>query len=330
MREMRTYGVYRSKCARNDIAYTVYAPPLGEVKAIVQISHGMCDYIGRYEELAFFLNARGILVCGNDHLGHGKSVTDPADYGYFAHENGWTYLAKDLHQLTEKMQKEYPEVPYFLLGHSMGSFAVRQYLTQWGNQLDGAILLGTAGQDPLVGMTLLMAKVIGACKGERYRSTYIQNKGLKIYNERLPKRRTDFDWISRDEAEVDRYMADSQCQFIFTAKGFEDLATLLKQVSGEKWAMQVPKDLPILLLSGDADPVGAYGEGVREVYQWLLQAGVVDLDLRLYPGARHELVHETNKEEVFRDIAQWLDMMIHLEKEVEAGQISTAEKEKIG
>jgi len=307
---MRDHGIFRSSSRHQNIAYSVYAPPFGRPKAIVQISHGMCEYLGRYEEFAAFLTSQGFLVCGNDHLGHGKSVTAEEELGYFAHEGGWKYFSEDLYQLTSLMKQNYPGIPYFMLGHSMGSFIVRDYMTRYGKELDGVILTGTSGSNPLNDFAIILAKAIGALKGEKYRSKFIHQLSFGKYTQRYQDSKTKFDWLSRDEAIVSCYMEDKFCNFIFTAKGFEDLFCLLKDINSPKWAAKIPKELPVALLSGDMDPVGNYGEGVREVYQNLMDAGLKNLSMHLYPEARHEILNEINRQDVYRDISDWLHTVL--------------------
>jgi len=279
-------------------------------RAIVQISHGMCEFIERYEDFAAFLNKNGILVCGNDHLGHGSSVDSPEDFGFFGEKDGWKYMVNDLHRLTVIMKERYPDVPYFLLGHSMGSFLARAYLSKYSHELRGALIVGTSGTNPALPMAFPVTKSAIAAKGKRYRSHLINDIAFGTYNAKFKPKRTDHDWLTRDENTVDTFEADPRCSFVFTLQGFLDLFSVLKFVSDKKWAETIPVDLPVILLSGKMDPVGQYGKGVKEVHDRLAMAGVKDLIIRLYDGCRHEILNETNKETVYQDILKWIEKRI--------------------
>ena len=238
--------------------------PEGEVRAVLQLSHGMVEFIDRYKPLAENLAARGILVTGNDHLGHGGSIRTKEDYGYFGEPDGNRAVLEDLHAVTTLTKQLYPGVPYFLLGHSMGSFYARQYLCEWGDELDGAIIMGLEG-------------------------------------------RTAHDWLNRDPVEVDRYRADERCTFIFTLNAYYSMFSGILRLYDPALLARVPKDLPLLFLAGDADPVGEQGAGVKRAVKSLLDAGVKNIEVKLYPSARHELLVELNREEVFADIGDWLE-----------------------
>ena len=251
--------------------------PEGEVRAVLQLSHGMVEFIDRYKPLAEYLAGQGIVVVGHDHLGHGGSIRTKADYGYFAEPDGNRAVLDDLHAMTLRTKERYPGVPYFLLGHSMGSFYARQYLCEYGQELSGAIILGTGHQPKaLVQFARSTCRALAAVHGWQYRSKLVANLSFMGYNKGL-EGRTTHDWLNRDAAEVDKYLA---------------------------W---MPKDLPLLFLAGTADPVGDRGKGVLRAIQSLKAAGVQNIRCKLYPGARHELLVETNRQEVFADIAAWLN-----------------------
>lgn len=284
--------------------FYLYRPP-EPPRAVLQVCHGMCEYVERYEPLADWLAQRGVLMCGADHAGHGRTATRPEDLGYFP--GGWQRLARDAYDLTAAVKREYPRLPFFLLGHSMGSFVARDYLRRYGRELDGAILCGTSGGNPWAGLGIALAKAIAAAKGERHRSALLNRLAFSGYNSRYGGARTAFDWLTRDRAVVDAYIADPLCNFVFTAQGFETLFRLLRSVSGAGWYRSVPEELPVLLIAGDMDPVGGYGKGVAKVGRRLKRAGVRDVSCTLYPGARHELFNETNAEAVCQDILRWLE-----------------------
>lgn len=305
---IREDGKYRSTDTENDIAYHIYVPR-GGVRAVIQISHGMCEHIGRYEEFAGYMSRRGILICGNDHLGHGDSVRTPEDFGFFGEDNGWRYIVRDLRTLTRIIKNRYGGVPYFLLGHSMGSFAVRAYISDFDEKIDGCILLGTNGGESIARLGEAVCRQMIKKNGPRFRSETLDKLSSGLYNDRIPDNRTHLDWTTRDAAEVDRIIADKKADFIFTASGFLDLVLLLSYVTSSGWAAEVPKGLPILLASGDADPVGNYGRGVMRVFEALSAEGC-NAEIKLYAGFRHELLHEKGKEEIFAELYNWTEKII--------------------
>lgn len=307
-------GYYPSSSGCDTIKYYVYEPEPsycteigGKPKAVVQISHGMCEYMERYADFARYLNSRGILVCGNDHLGHGGSVKCEENLGYFAGKNGWKFLVIDMRRLMLRMKETYPGIPYILIGHSMGSFVARAYLSWYGDEVDGAVLMGTSGKNRLAPLAMPLVEAMKKIRGGRYRSKTISNMAFGTYNLRFKPRCTEYDWISRDSHTVDTYSKDSRCTFIFTLSGFLDLFHLLKFISRPEWAQEVPADLPVLLLSGSMDPVGRYGKGVKEIHDKLALAGLKDLIMKLYPNCRHELLNEKNKELIYSDIYRWIE-----------------------
>lgn len=295
---------FRSRDGVHDIRYHVWFPEQAAI-GVVQIAHGMSEYAGRYEQLAEFLTGHGFVVCGNDHLGHGGSVNSPEELGYFAKEKGWETAVKDMHSLTKLMKQSYPSLPYFLIGHSMGSFLARAYTTWYGRELTGAVYCGTAGPVKAGEMLLLAVDAAKRRHDDYYRSSTLNGIAFGSYNKRIDEPRTDFDWISRDESVVDAYMADDLCGFTFTLNGFDNLGRLLWFVSQEKWFSTIRKDLPIMLIAGTADPVGAYGEGVKKVFNKLISYSAA-ARIRLYEGARHELFNELNREEVYNDVLDFL------------------------
>ena len=279
--------------------------PEGQVRAVLQLSHGMVEYIDRYRPLAEYLADRGILVTGHDHLGHGASIRTKEDYGYFAEPDGNRAVLADLHAVTVLTKELYPDLPYFLLGHSMGSFFARMYAVLYPETLHALVLSGTGGPNPLAGVGLALTEAIGRVKGRKHRSKFLNNMAFGQYLKRVDSPDTPYDWISRDKEVVARYAQDAKCTFIFTASAFHELMAILRAVNRPQWAQKVDKRLPVALFAGDADPVGDYGRGVESVYRALKDAGVKDVFLKLYPGARHEILNETNRAEVYADILAW-------------------------
>ena len=290
--------------------HAFYCEPDGPVRAVVQLSHGMVEFIDRYKPLAESLAARGIAVTGNDHLGHGGSIRTKADYGYFAQPDGNRAVLDDLHRMTEFAKQRWPGVPYFLLGHSMGSFYARQYLCEWGSELEGAIILGTGFQPKaLVRLAKGVCRVQAALFGWQHRSKLVERLSFAGYNNGL-EGRTTHDWLNRDAAEVDKYLADERCTFTFTVNAYYSMFSGILRLHDPAFVAQVPKDLPLLFLAGDADPVGERGKGVERAVQSLRDAGVRNIEVKFYPGARHELLVETNRQEVFADIAGWIEKQL--------------------
>lgn len=284
--------------------------PEGEVRAVLQLSHGMVEFIDRYKPLAEYLAARGILVTGHDHLGHGGSIRTKDDYGYFAEPDGNRAVLDDLHALAVRTRLLYPGVPYFLLGHSMGSFYARQYIAEYGGELTGAILLGTGFQPKaLVATARALCRVLAVFYGWHHRSKLVARLSFMGYNKGL-EGRTGSDWLNRDAAEVDKYRADERCTFIFTLNAYYSMFTGILRLHDPAFISQTPKRLPLLFLAGDADPVGEQGRGVQRAVQSLRDVGVEDIQLKLYSGARHELLVEQNRAEVFADIAQWIERQL--------------------
>lgn len=284
--------------------------PDGEVRAILQLSHGMVEYIDRYKPLAEYLAAKGILVTGHDHLGHGGSVQSPAELGYFAQPDGNRAVLDDLYAVTRHTKALYPDIPYFLLGHSMGSFYVRQYLCEHGAELSGAVVMGTGHQPKALLVTAkTLCRVLAVFFGWHHRSKLIAGMSFMGYNNGL-EGRTSNDWLNRDPVEVDRYNADAQCGFLFTLNAYYSMFCGILRLHDPSLLAQVPKELPFLFLTGTADPVGEKGEGVRRAMQSLTDVGVKNIESRFYPDARHELLLELNRQEVFADIAAWLEKNI--------------------
>ena len=290
--------------------HAFYCEPDGPVRAVVQLSHGMVEFIDRYKPLAESLAAQGIAVTGNDHLGHGGSIRTKADYGYFAQPDGNRAVLDDLHRMTEFAKQRWPGVPYFLLGHSMGSFYARQYLCEWGSELEGAIILGTGFQPrALVRLAKGICRVQAALFGWQHRSKLVERLSFAGYNNGL-EGRTTHDWLNRDAAEVDKYLADERCTFTFTVNAYYSMFSGILRLHDPAFVAQMPKDLPLLFLAGDADPVGERGKGVERAVQSLRDAGVQNIEVKFYPGARHELLVETNRREVFADIADWIEKQL--------------------
>ena len=282
--------------------------PEGEVRAILQLSHGMVEFIDRYKPLAEYLAARGILVTGHDHLGHGGSIRTRADYGYFAQPDGNRAVLDDLHAVTALTKQLYPGVPYFLLGHSMGSFLTRTYLIRYPGTVKAAIIMGTGWQPKaVVAGGLAVARATAAVVGESGTSDLVTQLAFGAYNKQFAPNRTSCDWLSADTDNVDAYMAAPLCGADATVGLFRQLLLGIRFNQRLSNLRRMDAQTPVLFIAGDKDPVGANGAGVRRTYQEFLRAGMQDCTLKLYPGLRREILNEKGwQREIFRDIGLWL------------------------
>lgn len=280
--------------------YALWLPD-GAPRAVVQILHGMAEHIQRYERMARTLNAEGFAVAGRNHRGHGQ---DAQILGYFAEKNGWNVILEDAHQVTLDLKGRFPGVPLILLGHSMGSFLAREYAIRYGQELDGLILSGTGNYPRPV---CRMGRLLARCSPQKKPAKFVDKIAFSGNNKPFAPGRTGFEWLSRDEKEVDKYVADPLCGFCFTGSAFADFFGGLEALTYEKDVSVMPKDLPVYFMSGDQDPVGQMGRGVRQTADQFRRVGMKDVTVKLYPGARHELFNETNRDEVTADLASWLE-----------------------
>jgi alpha-beta hydrolase superfamily lysophospholipase len=270
----------------------------------VQIIHGMREHMGRYADFAAFLNSQGFIVCGHDHLGHGKTARDREDFGYFGDDEGCRFLLGDCKRVTRLIARDYPELPIFLLGHSMGSFLGRLYVLRPPVPLAGFICMGTGGELKVASVSRAVLEIASKFRGGKKSSAFLNR--LVISPAMALRRKRDFDWLSRDTAVVEAFDRDPLTEPLFTNRAICDLITLQIAATSPQWARRVDPALPILLLSGDNDPVGQNGRGVVETYERLKLAGCRDVQCKLYEEARHELLGEINKEEVYFDVYQWI------------------------
>lgn len=277
--------------------------PEGEVTAVLQMCHGMVEHIGRYDEFAEFLSQRGVYVVGHDHLGHGKSIASSERLGFFGEPDGNEYVIGDIHELRTQTQEKYPNVPYFMLGHSMGSFLLRQYIGLHSEGLAGAIIIGTGYQPGIVlAGGKLICKVIGAIKGWNYRSEFVNNLAVGGY-----RKKYGMGWLSNNAENVEKYSKDPLSGFVFTVNAYYHMfngMSRMNQLEKEKKAL---KTLPILFLSGEDDPVGDNGNGVVKSYNRYKDHGYQDVRIKLYRGDKHEILNELDREEVYHDILYWLE-----------------------
>ena len=272
------------------------------VTGIIQIVHGMAEHTDRYLDAARYLCDLGFAVYMHEHAGHGRSVATDDDLGYFGEKDGNERIVDDVKAVAQLAKGKHPGKKLVIWGHSMGSFVARRFAAKYPGVADGFIFCGTSGANPAAALGALIADTIGKIRGSHYRSAFINNLAFGSYNKKF-NGSTGFEWLSVNEDNVKKYVADDKCGYMFTAFGYRDLFRLLGSVSGKDWYEAVPKSLPIYLISGDMDPVGNYGKGVQEVYDKLKQSGHTDVAIKLYPGLRHEIHNEKSNREVYDDIA---------------------------
>lgn len=281
--------------------------PDGNVRAWVQLVHGMNEHMGRYREFAGFLAARGIAVLGHDCLGHGKTARPKANMGSFAAERGERYLIRDIRRVARFGRRKYPGLRHILLGHSMGSFLVRRYLSVYGDDPDGVILLGTGFPSPVfIKEGQRLADAVCHFRGRRYKSRILYDLSLGAYNRKFRPVKTAYDWLTRDEARAKQFSSDPLCDFRFSAGAYRDFFQVILDAQRAEKKGAFRHQIPVLILAGDRDTVGENARGVRRLAGIYERAGVRDLTLGLYKGARHELLNETNRAEVFGDLFEWI------------------------
>ena len=280
--------------------------PPEEPRGVVQIVHGVGEHIGRYETAARFLTRQGFLVCGEDHLGHGNTVQD-GRYGAFAPQNGWKLVVADIARLRRIQGEKHPGVPYFLLGHSMGSFLARTYLIRYPGTVQGAILMGTGQMSPaLVAAGRAVAAREARKVGEDHSSPVVMKLAFDAYNKRFAPNRTAFDWLSVDQGNVDRYLKDPLCGENPTVGLFREMLSGITLNSRQANLKKMNLNTPVLFISGQQDPVGDCGKGVERAAASFRRAGVRDVTVKLYPQLRHELLQEAQAPQVCEDLYQWL------------------------
>lgn len=298
---------FGSRDGEHQIHAVKWIPETEQPVCILQIVHGMAEHIGRYEEFAQTMAKKGILVVGDDHLGHGRSVKSGEPMGYFCKEDADTVLVRDEHRLKKMMQEKYPGVPYMILGHSMGSFILRNYLMRYGSGIDGAIIMGT-GMQPKCAVIFgwLLATVTGILRGPKHVSKIVDKLAFGTYNKKFTAPGDSGSWISANPENVKAFKADPLCNFIFTANGFQTLMRLIWNLYDTEKLSKMPKDLPVLFVSGKDDPVGDYGRAVEKVFRSFEELGMEQVQLKFYPGDRHEILNEADREDVYGDIYRFI------------------------
>lgn len=284
--------------------------PEGEVKGIVQIIHGIAEHAERYQDFAEYLNSQGYLVVAEDHMGHGKSGGPGCTQGYF--DGGWFCAVDDSYQLLLTTKAEYPDVPYILFGHSMGSFMTRTLLIKYPNSgISGAVICGTGFMpESVVKAGYAMANALCRLCGERKTNALLHKIMFGAYNNRIEHRRTEFDWLNRDNAQVDLYISDPMCGFLETVGLERDMMEGILYIQDKENLCLMNRTLPIFFIAGGDDPVGDYGSGVRKAANAFQLAGMQKVSCRIYPLCRHEILNEINKNEIYEDVSQWIKSVL--------------------
>ena len=279
-----------------------------EPKAVLIIEHGMAEHSGRYADFANFLNKKGIVVYADDHRGHGQTAGSLDAVGYFADKNGWNKVLEDVNNLHHIVLKEQPKLPVFIAGHSMGSLIVRHYLQVYSNMdLSGAIIMATAKDPGLLRVIgIYLAKALSLVWGKKAPSKLLDMASFGSFNDKFRPNRTPSDWLSRDTEKVDEYVADPYCGAIFTIGFWIDFLGGIGKMSTTRAIKQTPQELPMLFTAGDMDPVGDFGKSVKRVFEQYKKAPIDDVELKIYAGARHELLNELNRNEVYQNIYNWI------------------------
>lgn len=281
--------------------------PEGAPKAVLQIAHGIAEYVHRYNDFAEFLAENGIAVVGEDHIGHGESVAKGAPHVYFAEKDGWNKVVADIHTLRNMYGEKYPDVPYFLMGHSMGSFLARTYLIKFPGDVDGAVIMGTGQQSPaLIAGGKAIGKIIGKLNGFDKPHDIVTNLAFGSYTKGIENVRTPLDWLSVNEENVDRYIADPKCGEPATVGLFLDMLGGIDFIRRQENVDKMDVTKPVLFIAGEKDPVGDFGKGVKAAFATFDKAGVKDLSCKLYPGLRHEILNEDCGKNVYEYIYDWL------------------------
>ncbi len=308
---MQTKEIYFTSNDGKSRIHAVEWIPDGRPKAILQLVHGMAEHIERYGDFAAFMTEHGYLVVGDNHLGHGKSVGENGQKGYFCEGDAASVLVRDEHKLHEVVEGEYPGIPYFILGHSMGSFITRNYLTEYGHEVQGAVIMGTGMQPKaLLALSKTLAKAEKLFKGDTHVSTFIDKLAFGGYYKKIPNYTMKNEWLTSNLDAVQKYNDDPDCGFTFTVNGFSTLFELIWRLHDEERLAGIPKNLPMFFVAGAEDPVGNYGKGVKQAADTVRKAGVQDVTMKLYPGGRHEILNDREHGEVYEDVLSFYEEIL--------------------
>ena len=307
---MKQYFTFASTDRRTRIHAVCWRNENVRTHAVVQLIHGMVEHIERYEEFAEYLADRGFIVVGHDHLGHGRSVVSEDEYGFFSEDQPALVLLQDIHRLRIAARSKFPGLPYFMLGHSMGSYLLRRYLSSQGDGLTGAVIVGTGWENEVAltgGLSIIRKEA--AKYGWHYRSENVRKLTFGKYYKKFDPTGEDISrsWLSKNEENVRAYYEDPRCNFLFTLNGYFALLSTIKFDVRKKNIEAIPKDLPILIVSGDDDPVGQLGKGVKKTYNAFVKAGIRDVSCKLFENDRHEILNETDRQDVYAYLYDWLE-----------------------
>lgn len=297
---------FNSTNGNNVLKGKIYIPNVKNIKGIVHIVHGMCEHIGRYDEFAKFLANNDYVVGIYDNIGHGKSINDESEYGFFSNKDGYKYLIDDVDKFVQILKKRFIGLEYTLLGHSMGSFIVRCYSFYHPRNIDRLILMGTGGLNKFVDVGIKLSSRISKIKGPKYKSNVVESMSTGMFNSYYKPNKTNYDWISLSEENVKMFIDDKLCGIPFTISGYNDLFLLNKYSNLIENIEIIPKELKILLISGIEDAVGDFGVGVESVYNMFIKTGHENVDLKLYPNLRHEILNEKCNDKVYNYILNWI------------------------
>lgn len=297
----------------HSIIHCVKWLPDGEPVAVVQLVHGMVEYIERYDEFARFLASKGYVVVGHDHIGHGHSVSDKDELGVMTGVHPSDDMVEDIYTHYYKTKKTYPSLPYFILGHSMGSYMLRKFLSvksAYIEDLTGAVIMGTGQESALTCNTgLALVGILSLFKGKKYRSTFVRNMTYSAPYKQYDCYGKDYgsSWLSKNTRSVEKYYHDPYCTFIFTLNAYKGLFEAIKYVGNKACVNKMRKGMPLLVISGEADPVGNMGKGTKAAADAFKAAGIIDVTLKLYMGDRHEILNELDRDQVYNDIYRWFE-----------------------
>lgn len=303
---MKDENTFISNDGRTIVHYIKWYPN-NNIKGVIQLTHGMTEYMGNYENFADFLCNNGFLVIGHDQIGHGHSVQGPEELGHFSKKDSVDILIKDMHNVMEKVKIEYPKIPYFLFGHSFGSFLSRIFAGIYGSELNGLILSGTGNADiKNVKSALKLVRAVRITKKANYRSKLVLKNIFGQFSDKIENPKNMHEWLCRDEESVEEYLNNPLNNYIYTLNGFSTLFYAVLKMQDEEIYECTPKRLPILLMSGSEDPVGEYTKKVLEVYEQYKKHEIEDITIKIYQEARHNILQETNKNEVMKDCLNWI------------------------
>lgn len=281
--------------------------PDGKVKAVLQVSHGVTEHMLRYEGFSKYFTEKGFVIVGNDHIGHGTSIAEGAEPMYFGPVGSWDWVVADMHTCKTIAKEEFPNVPYGMLGFSLGSFVVRSYLIHHPGEIDAAILIGTGHT---LALQLVLAKWIANREadkvGEEHTSSAIKQLTFETYNKMFAPNRTEYDWLNSNEKVLDEYIADPLRGQYFSAGLFRELLSAMEFTGKKKELKKMNPDTPVFFASGTKDPVGDCGKGVLRAYRYFLEAGVKDVSMKMYPELRHDILREAGSDKIYNDICRWL------------------------